>query len=131
MATQANMIQTSSLATWHAPFPPVMANWEDALWEFVKLLGANPHVLAVVADGADSRDSEVEVWTYLHSRNRADRSVIYAAEAEILLRHPASFFDFNVVLRPDGLTEGDLNGTVFYTKSDYGDANGSSNQSSA
>ncbi len=103
-----------------------MAQWESALWEFVRLLGANPQVLAVVALGLDSPDSEVEVWTYLHSNSRTDRSAIYIAEAQALLRNPGTFFDFNVVLRPEGLIENDLDGTVFYYKSDYGDANGAS-----
>jgi hypothetical protein len=128
MATQTDAIQTYSLATWHGPLPPAVPKWEAALWKFAGLVGRNPQVLAVVADGGDS---EVAVWTYFHSDKRADRSAIYAAEAQALLRNPGTFFDFNAVLRPGGLTEGDLEGTVFYYESDYGDANSPSKQGSA
>ncbi|MGH9407774.1 MAG: hypothetical protein ACRD3D_18280 [Terriglobia bacterium] len=128
MATQADVVQTYSRAAWHDSPPPVMANWEAALWEFARLLSNNPQVLAVVADDVDSCGSDVTVWTYLRSSNRADWSPIIAAEAEVVLRYPPTFFDFNVVLRPTCLEEGDLDGTIFYYKSDYGNVSGPSKQ---
>ena len=132
MATQVDAVQTYSLAKWHGgPPPPPMPDWEAAVWEFVWLLGGNQQILAVVADSIEAHRSEITVWTYLHSNSRKDRAAIYAAEAEILMRYPGINFDFNVVLRPHGLMEADLDGMVFFYKSDYGDANGPSHQGSA
>lgn len=121
MGISIESIQTFNGALWHDPPPPAMADWEAAMWEFVGILESNPQVLAVVAEGDEAQDSSVAVRTYIRSRSRIDRSAIYSVEAKILSRYPATFFDFNVLLRPSGLGEGDLDGIVFY-KSDHGDA---------
>jgi hypothetical protein len=67
--------------------------------EFVSLLRKNSKVWAVYA----TEDHwGLTVWTCVDSRERTDRSPVYAAEWQLLSRYPEVPFDFNVLLCPAG-----------------------------
>jgi hypothetical protein len=65
--------------------------------DFARLLKDNPKVWAM---HATQGGPGIVVWTYVDSRNRSDRSPVYAAEWELLSNYPEVAFDFNVVLSP-------------------------------
>src|SRR5438309_11122195 len=107
------VIETRNSATWVQPSKvltegagpsvagepaghPPMA---DVLDEFVALVKHNAKVRAV---RASQEGSVVQVWTYVDSTDRKDRSPVYEAEWQILERYPDVTFDFNVLLLPAG-----------------------------
>jgi len=106
-----------------APLPvhgPVLENRESnsaqltkAIFEdFVRLVEGIPKVWAVYIR---FDNPVVHVWTFVDSTNWRDRSPVYEAEWEMLIRYPKTPFDFNVELAPAGSEdfEGDKAAFVF------------------
>ena len=67
--------------------------------DFVRLVADKPKVWAVYVR-AD--DPVVHVWTFVDSTDWRDRSPVYEAEWEMLIRYPRTPFDFNVELAQAG-----------------------------
>lgn len=86
--------------------PPMKA----VLDEFVGRIRANPKVWAVYAS---QEGSVIQVWTYVNSTERKDRSAVYEAEWHLLNHYPEIMFDFNVLLRPAGSEEFETDGTDY------------------
>ena len=82
------------------PFEPDSAIETKAIFEdFVRLVVDKPKVWAVYVR-AD--DPVVHVWTFVDSTDWRDRSPVYEAEWEMLIRYPKIPFDFNVELARTG-----------------------------
>jgi len=80
--------------------------------DFVRLVAGKPKVWAIYVR-AD--DAVVHVWTFVDSTDWRDRSPVYEAEWEMLVRYPKTPFDFNVELARAGTEhfEGETAAFVF------------------
>ena len=100
----------AAVAASEAHVPPMDA----VLDEFVERIRENPKVWAVYAS---QEGSLIQVWTYVDSKDRRDRSPVHEAEWHLLERYPEIMFDFNVLLRPAGSEQFERDGADYvYTR---------------
>jgi hypothetical protein len=80
--------------------------------DFVRFVQGIPKVWAVYIT---SDTPVVHIWTFVDSTDWKDRSPVYEAEWQMLIRYPETPFDFNVELAPAGSEnfEGEKTAFVF------------------